>query len=187
MYLWLGLNKQRKDFLSGLPSGFEENKAAKEIGIQAVPPVSLVYNSKIIYCMPYWFLWIYVKACAACDDRPSVSSSAVKQVFQLRAHMYQARSLFAADNSGLSDPFARVFFSTHSQVTEVSVCSSLYEMEQVLSDFLLFSVHKYCGCCVCMWVTLQLEALKLLQKLYIHFIYYVLCYFMYILCFMLLC
>lgn len=47
--------------------------------------------------------------------------SAVKQVFQLRAHMYQARSLFAADSSGLSDPFARVFFSTHSQVTEVGV------------------------------------------------------------------
>lgn len=34
--------------------------------------------------------------------------------------MYQARSLFAADSSGLSDPFARVFFSTHSQVTEVT-------------------------------------------------------------------
>uniref|UniRef100_A0A8C1QYP5 Otoferlin n=1 Tax=Cyprinus carpio TaxID=7962 RepID=A0A8C1QYP5_CYPCA len=87
MYLWLGLNKQRKDFLSGLPSGFEENKATKGTGIQAVPPISLVYN--------------------------------MKQVFQLRAHMYQARSLFAADSSGLSDPFARVFFSTHSQVTEV--------------------------------------------------------------------
>lgn len=51
IYLWLGLNKQRKDFLSGLPSGFEENKAAKEIGIQAVPPISLVYNSKIIYAL----------------------------------------------------------------------------------------------------------------------------------------
>ncbi|XP_059368622.1 otoferlin isoform X13 [Carassius carassius] len=87
MYLWLGLNKQRRDFLSGLPSGFEENKATKGTGIQAVPPISLVYN--------------------------------MKQVFQLRAHMYQARSLFAADSSGLSDPFARVFFSTHSQVTEV--------------------------------------------------------------------
>lgn len=35
--------------------------------------------------------------------------------------MYQARSLFAADSSGLSDPFARVFFSSHSQVTEVGV------------------------------------------------------------------
>ncbi|XP_046877160.1 otoferlin isoform X8 [Hypomesus transpacificus] len=88
MYLWLGLNKQRKDFLSGLPNGFEENKAARSgAGLQSVPPISLVYN--------------------------------MKQVFQLRAHMYQARSLFAADSSGLSDPFARVFFSTHSQVTEV--------------------------------------------------------------------
>lgn len=45
---------------------------------------------------------------------------AVKQIFQLRVHMYQARSLFAADSTGLSDPFARVFFSTQSQVTEVS-------------------------------------------------------------------
>ena len=46
MYLWLGLNKQRKDFLSGLPSGFEENKAAKDTGLQSVPPISLVYSSK---------------------------------------------------------------------------------------------------------------------------------------------
>ncbi|KAM3603303.1 uncharacterized protein V6R79_020111 [Siganus canaliculatus] len=88
LYLWLGLNKQRKDFLSGLPNGFEEIRAVKSgPGLQSVPPVSLEYN--------------------------------MKQVFQLRAHMYQARSLFAADSSGLSDPFARVFFSTHSQVTEV--------------------------------------------------------------------
>ncbi|XP_015802855.3 otoferlin isoform X7 [Nothobranchius furzeri] len=88
LYLWLGLNKQRKDFLSGLPNGFEEIKAAKTIsGHHSVPPVGLAYN--------------------------------MKQVFQLRAHMYQARSLFAADSSGLSDPFARVFFSTHSQVTEI--------------------------------------------------------------------
>lgn len=33
--------------------------------------------------------------------------------------MYQARSLFAADSSGLSDPFARVFFINQSQCTEV--------------------------------------------------------------------
>ncbi|XP_041660479.1 otoferlin isoform X17 [Cheilinus undulatus] len=88
LYLWLGLNKQRKDFLNGLPNGFEEIKAVKSgPGLHSVPPVCLVYD--------------------------------MKQVFQLRAHMYQARSLFAADSSGLSDPFARVFFSTHSQVTEV--------------------------------------------------------------------
>uniref|UniRef100_A0A8C8VKP5 Otoferlin n=1 Tax=Pelusios castaneus TaxID=367368 RepID=A0A8C8VKP5_9SAUR len=87
IYLWLGLNKQRKDFLSGLPCGFEEKKASKGPGLQAFPPISLLYTKK--------------------------------QVFQLRAHMYQARSLFAADSSGLSDPFARVFFITQGQCTEV--------------------------------------------------------------------
>uniref|UniRef100_A0A8C7D4M8 Otoferlin n=1 Tax=Oncorhynchus kisutch TaxID=8019 RepID=A0A8C7D4M8_ONCKI len=87
IYLWLGLNRQRKDFLSGLPNGFEENKMLKGPGSQSAPPISLTYT--------------------------------MKQIFQLRVHMYQARSLFAADSSGLSDPFARVFFSTHSQVTEV--------------------------------------------------------------------
>ncbi|XP_077345122.1 otoferlin isoform X11 [Lithobates pipiens] len=87
VYMWLGLNKQRKDFLSGLPCGFEEIKAAKGPGLQCFPPISLSYTKK--------------------------------QVFQLRAHMYQARSLFAADSSGLSDPFARVFFNTQSQCTEV--------------------------------------------------------------------
>ncbi|CAM4644135.1 unnamed protein product [Lepidochelys kempii] len=87
IYLWLGLNKQCKDFLSGLPCGFEEKKASKGLGLQAFPPISLLYTKK--------------------------------QVFQLRAHMYQARSLFAADSSGLSDPFARVFFITQGQCTEV--------------------------------------------------------------------
>ncbi|KAM9316351.1 LOW QUALITY PROTEIN: otoferlin [Gastrophryne carolinensis] len=87
VYLWLGLNKQRKDFLNGLPCGFEEIKAVKGPGLQCFPPICLNYTKK--------------------------------QVFQLRAHMYQARSLFAADSSGLSDPFARVFFNTQSQCTEV--------------------------------------------------------------------
>ncbi|XP_048209571.1 otoferlin isoform X5 [Perognathus longimembris pacificus] len=87
LYLWLGLSKQRKDFLCGLPCGFEEVKAAQGLGLHSFPPVSLVYTKK--------------------------------QAFQLRAHMYQARSLFAADSSGLSDPFARVFFINQSQCTEV--------------------------------------------------------------------
>ncbi|XP_049508401.1 otoferlin isoform X3 [Panthera uncia] len=87
LYLWLGLSKQRKDFLCGLPCGFEEVKAAQGLGLHVFPPISLVYTKK--------------------------------QAFQLRAHMYQARSLFAADSSGLSDPFARVFFINQSQCTEV--------------------------------------------------------------------
>ncbi|KAK5857908.1 hypothetical protein PBY51_011117 [Eleginops maclovinus] len=87
IYLWLGLTKQRKDYLNGLPNGFEENKLSKGPGMPCSPPISLTYM--------------------------------MKQIFQLRVHMYQARSLFAADSTGLSDPFARVFFSTQSQVTEV--------------------------------------------------------------------
>ncbi|XP_037550766.1 otoferlin [Nematolebias whitei] len=87
IYLWLGLSRQRKDYLSGLPNGFEENKLSKGPGLPSSPPISLTYM--------------------------------MKQIFQLRVHMYQARSLFAADSTGLSDPFARVFFSTQSQVTEV--------------------------------------------------------------------
>ncbi|XP_063069858.1 fer-1-like protein 6 isoform X2 [Engraulis encrasicolus] len=39
--------------------------------------------------------------------------------FQLRAHMYQARGLIAADASGLSDPFARVSFINHSHSTAI--------------------------------------------------------------------
>ncbi|XP_015471515.1 otoferlin [Parus major] len=87
IYLWLGLNKQRKDYLSGLPCGFEEKKVPRGQNLPSFPPISLLYTKK--------------------------------QVFQLRAHMYQARSLFAADSSGLSDPFARVFFISQSQCTEV--------------------------------------------------------------------
>ncbi|CAN8025240.1 unnamed protein product [Ixodes persulcatus] len=40
-------------------------------------------------------------------------------LFQLRAHMYQARSLIGSDSSGLSDPFARVVFGDQSQTTMV--------------------------------------------------------------------
>ncbi|XP_031805176.1 fer-1-like protein 4 [Sarcophilus harrisii] len=45
--------------------------------------------------------------------------------FQLRAHLYQARGVLAADDSGLSDPFAHVLVSTQCQATQV--------LEQTLS------------------------------------------------------
>lgn len=48
--------------------------------------------------------------------------------------MYQARSLFAADSTGLSDPFARVFFSTQSQVTEVSAPDPFSVLSASLRD-----------------------------------------------------
>ncbi|KAI6073933.1 Fer-1-like protein 4 [Aix galericulata] len=37
--------------------------------------------------------------------------------FQLRAHLYQARGILPAGDNGLSDPFARVVFSTYCQTT----------------------------------------------------------------------
>lgn len=39
--------------------------------------------------------------------------------FQLRAHLYQARGILPAGDNGLSDPFARVVFSTYCQTTRV--------------------------------------------------------------------
>lgn len=46
IYLWLGLSRQRKDYLSGLPNGFEENKLSRGPGLPASPPISLTYMSK---------------------------------------------------------------------------------------------------------------------------------------------
>ncbi|NXD20077.1 FR1L6 protein, partial [Spelaeornis formosus] len=40
-------------------------------------------------------------------------------LFQLRAHMYQARGLIAADSTGLSDPFAKVTFTSRCQTTKI--------------------------------------------------------------------
>ncbi|XP_050085649.1 otoferlin-like isoform X2 [Anopheles aquasalis] len=42
-----------------------------------------------------------------------------KHAFQLRAHLYQARSLIGSDASGLSDPYATVYVTEHCKVTQV--------------------------------------------------------------------
>ncbi|XP_062700276.1 otoferlin-like isoform X1 [Aedes albopictus] len=58
------------------------------------------------------------------SDKPNVPApTAVRyvdnHVFQLRAHVYQARSLIGSDASGLSDPFAIVYMTEHSRTTQV--------------------------------------------------------------------
>lgn len=119
LYLWLGLSKQRKDFLCGLPCGFEEVKAAQGLGLHSFPPISLVYTSEWGPQAPSPRPGRVRGGRGGASPSLSLPFPTEKQVFQLRAHMYQARSLFAADSSGLSDPFARVFFINQSQCTEV--------------------------------------------------------------------
>ncbi|XP_021108036.1 fer-1-like protein 6 isoform X1 [Heterocephalus glaber] len=56
---------------------------------------------------------------AGAHHPPSNLLYQAQHVFQLRAHMYQARGLIAADSNGLSDPFARVTFLSQCQTTKV--------------------------------------------------------------------
>ncbi|XP_008284196.1 fer-1-like protein 6 [Stegastes partitus] len=56
---------------------------------------------------------------ADASSPPTHLRSTEQHQFQLRCHMYQARGLIAADNTGLSDPFARVTFLSHSQTTSI--------------------------------------------------------------------
>ncbi|XP_071147847.1 otoferlin-like isoform X5 [Mytilus edulis] len=88
LYLWLGLTKHKKDFLTGLPGGYDQNSLMQIANKpQGVPPPFIHFTER--------------------------------QTFQVRAHMYQARSLIGSDASGLSDPFARVVFNNQSVATQV--------------------------------------------------------------------
>ena len=59
----------------------------------------------------------------------SLSLSADSRYFQLRCHLYQGRGLLAADDDGLSDPFAKVLFSTQCQVTRVGTIVPLVKFQ----------------------------------------------------------
>ncbi|RZF48118.1 hypothetical protein LSTR_LSTR002184, partial [Laodelphax striatellus] len=50
---------------------------------------------------------------------PSMIHYKEKYPFQMRAYMYQARSLIGSDASGLSDPFARVIIGEYCKTTQV--------------------------------------------------------------------
>ncbi|XP_064604472.1 otoferlin-like [Liolophura sinensis] len=111
VYLWLGLIKHKKDFLSGLPKGYEENadilNASKP---NAFPPLTITYIEK--------------------------------QTFQLRAHMYQARSIVGSDASGLSDPFARVCFCDQSLSTQVidETLSPTWDELLIMKEVIMYGV-----------------------------------------------
>ncbi|KAK4877630.1 hypothetical protein RN001_010136 [Aquatica leii] len=86
--IWLGLVKHKKNFLSGVPKGYEITQEIKNADRpRALPPSTIHFIEK--------------------------------HVFQLRAHIYQARSLIGSDASGLSDPFARVLAGEFNRTTQV--------------------------------------------------------------------
>ncbi|GFX34663.1 otoferlin [Trichonephila clavipes] len=104
VYLWLGLTKHKKHFLKGLPKGYDSSIEIRNAEkLQSAPPMSIRYSGKAQIRSAFLRLMKPQK----------------KQVFELRCHMYQARSLIGSDSSGLSDPFARVLFSDQSQTTQV--------------------------------------------------------------------
>ncbi|XP_033938430.1 fer-1-like protein 4 [Pseudochaenichthys georgianus] len=85
------------------------------------------YSKETTNCLPEEFLPIYKEEDE--EQRSLVPAGRMKlpvslscqdsRYFQLRCHMYQGRGLIAADDNGLSDPFAKVLFSTQCQVTRV--------------------------------------------------------------------
>ncbi|XP_067323114.1 fer-1-like protein 6 [Anolis sagrei] len=88
-YFWLGSAKYAHTILDNLPVGYETETPSAASSGHHGPPPPV----NLVY--------------------------KTKNVFQLRAHMYQARGLIAADTSGLSDPFAKVTFVSHCQTTKI--------------------------------------------------------------------
>ncbi|KAK3536663.1 hypothetical protein QTP86_015460, partial [Hemibagrus guttatus] len=90
VYMWLGITKYSKNCVTSLPSEFRPVYEAATFGTP-IPPN-----------MP-----------------PTKLAVEDSRYFQLRAHIYQARGIIAADDDGLSDPFIKVVFSTQCQVTQI--------------------------------------------------------------------
>ncbi|XP_071369375.1 fer-1-like protein 4, partial [Centroberyx affinis] len=96
VYLWLGLNKYSKEVITSLPEEFLPVYQEEEEEEEERRPVAVGRKR--------------IPVSLSCQD---------SRYFQLRCHLYQGRGLMAADDDGLSDPFAKVLFSTQCQVTQV--------------------------------------------------------------------
>lgn len=119
VYLWLGTSRDSSHILDNLPSGFELEGISSE-DRTGPPPDYLLYTGKTAQpSVLLFFCMICMLSC--CLTLFVVVVDAEQHLFQLRAHMYQARGLIAADNTGLSDPFAWVSFLSSSQSTGVSM------------------------------------------------------------------
>ncbi|KGL90028.1 Otoferlin, partial [Charadrius vociferus] len=89
VYLWLGPASYAHSVMENLPVGYETELPSNTNSGHSVVPSPA--------CLLYKTL----------------------HLFQLRAHMYQGRGLIAADSTGLSDPFAKVTFTSHCQTTKI--------------------------------------------------------------------
>ncbi|MBN3319754.1 FR1L6 protein, partial [Atractosteus spatula] len=115
VFLWLGRCKDSHVMLENLPEGYEpEGLTASSEHITMPLPDFLVYKSMFIQN----FTSSSVDICRTSFLRHK-GNSTPQNIFQLRAHMYQARGLIAADSTGLSDPFAKVSFVSQSQTTMI--------------------------------------------------------------------
>ncbi|EAT32909.1 AAEL014853-PA, partial [Aedes aegypti] len=65
-------------------------------------------------------------------------------VFQLRAHVYQARSLIGSDASGLSDPYATVYITEFSRTTQVieETLSPTWDEQLVFDDIVIYGAKE---------------------------------------------
>jgi len=68
-----------------------------------------------------------------------------RHCFQLRAHMYQGRGLIGSDDSGLSDPFARVVFADQSLCTQVidETLSPTWDEMLIFNEIVIFGSIDY--------------------------------------------
>ncbi|XP_064639493.1 otoferlin-like isoform X3 [Lineus longissimus] len=74
LFMWLGIDRGRKEYMTTLPKGYDIPKPLK--GQKKRPPSRIIYKDKF--------------------------------TFTLNAYMFLCRGLIGSDDSGLSDPFARV-------------------------------------------------------------------------------
>ena len=88
IYIWFGLMKYKNNYTEGLPIGYQMQmaKTNKNDGKTAEE------NEKALKI-------------------PEFIHYQEKHEFLLRAHLFQARGLVAADDTGLSDPFVKVIFA----------------------------------------------------------------------------
>lgn len=129
IYLWLGMLKHKKNFINGIPKGYEITQEIRNVERpRALPPSVIHYVDKHVIIM-------------------NVSSNPTTltyffQLFQLRAHIYQARSLIGSDASGLSDPFARVVAGEFTKTTQVidETLSPTWDELLVFDEILIYGM-----------------------------------------------